>query len=389
MERFSSPDALADETCGGTLQYQGQQYEQLLQTSNAITTEAAAAPLPLSGDYQEISRRLHGQEPTDVHEKKNLRLSRPNAEEIITPEEINDTGNPSDHHHYYDYYGDVDDSVNAPGDSQIWNGMIHPFLPMRFAGAVWYQGEANADNATSYACRFPAMISDWRDKFQLPDMSFFYVQLAAFSDPRFTLLRSAQDIAIHLPNVGVALAIDLGDPQSPNGPIHPRRKQEIGRRLALSARAIQYNEGTQGDPYFHMGPILDRIQLINNDTQAVLWFDAKTTEGWHLHGTAACEACCENGTSPFHVLGGTGKWYPARIVAMDSNKIAIQAINYGPIFGVRIHWEEYPQCALYNGNGGPDDHEGLPAFPTEWCAHPSGMAPWTGNACRIPSLVTV
>ena len=52
--------------------------------------------------------------------------------------------------------------VTLKGPTQLWNAMIHPLLPMRFAGAVWYQGEANAGNPPSYACRFPAMITDWR-----------------------------------------------------------------------------------------------------------------------------------------------------------------------------------------------------------------------------------
>ena len=59
--------------------------------------------------------------------------------------------------------------------------MIYPLIKMRFTGAVWYQGEANAGNPDSYACRFPAMITDWRKKMNLPDLGFFFVQLAAYS----------------------------------------------------------------------------------------------------------------------------------------------------------------------------------------------------------------
>jgi len=51
---------------------------------------------------------------------------------------------------------------------------------MRFLGAIWYQGEANSGDPDSYACRFPAMIYDWRKKMELPDLSFFFVQLAAY-----------------------------------------------------------------------------------------------------------------------------------------------------------------------------------------------------------------
>jgi sialate O-acetylesterase len=84
------------------------------------------------------------------------------------------------------------------------------------------------------------MIADWRSKFNLPNMSFFFVQLAPYWPRRdFTAVRNAQMAALKLPKVGYAVAIDLGDVHSPVTPIHPRRKQEVGRRLALSALSVQ------------------------------------------------------------------------------------------------------------------------------------------------------
>lgn len=83
------------------------------------------------------------------------------------------------------------------------------------------------------------MITDWRQKFHLPELSFFFVQLAAYSSD-YSLIRQAQMAALKLPLVGYGTAIDIGDPTSPQGNIHPRRKQEVGRRLSLSCRAIQY-----------------------------------------------------------------------------------------------------------------------------------------------------
>ncbi len=118
--------------------------------------------------------------------------------------------------------------------------MLAPFSQMRFAGAVWYQGEDNCWAPEQYSCLFPAMIADWRSKFNLPDMSFFFVQLAPYWPRRdFTAVRNAQMAALKLPKVGYAVAIDLGDVHSPVTPIHPRRKQEVGRRLALSALSVQ------------------------------------------------------------------------------------------------------------------------------------------------------
>jgi len=152
----------------------------------------------------------------------------------------------------------VEDPMPNPAASQLWNAMIHPFIKMRFLGATWYQGEANAGNPTSYACRFPAMIADWRKKFMLPDLSFFFVQLAAYRAD-YSLIRNAQMAALKLPKVGYAVAIDIGDPTSPFGDIHPRRKQEVGRRLALSCLNIQY-----GMKNVHTGPIaMSATQVYN------------------------------------------------------------------------------------------------------------------------------
>ena len=82
---------------------------------------------------------------------------------------------------------------------------------------------------------FPALIADWRAKFDLPDLPFFFVQLAAYGWHDYTHLRQAQTAALQLPGVAMATAIDLGDMKSPEGGIHPRLKQEV-RTYACIAR---------------------------------------------------------------------------------------------------------------------------------------------------------
>ena len=137
-----------------------------------------------------------------------------------------------------DYYPD---NRNQP--SLLWNAMIYPLLNMRVKGAVWYQGESNAKDPEGYSCMFPAMINDWREKFKLR-LPFFFVQLAAFPDGQgiFPAFRYSQTAALNLSDVGMAVAIDLGDPGSPYGAIHPRNKSEVGRRLALQAQRIVYKK---------------------------------------------------------------------------------------------------------------------------------------------------
>jgi sialate O-acetylesterase len=96
--------------------------------------------------------------------------------------------------------------------------MIHPLLNVNLRATIWYQGESNAGYAEQYKCRFPALINDWREKFELPEMHFYFVQLAAYQDADWMDIRAAQTEALKLQHVGMATAIDLGDPESALNP---------------------------------------------------------------------------------------------------------------------------------------------------------------------------
>lgn len=127
----------------------------------------------------------------------------------------------------------------------LWNGMIAPLLPFPFAGAIWYQGESNRDRAAQYARLFPAMIRDWRAAFAR-EFPFAFVQIAPFGyagDRGQTFeLRLAQEAALSLPGVGMAVTTDIGDPRD----LHPRQKRKVGERLAAQARWLRYGEPQAG-----------------------------------------------------------------------------------------------------------------------------------------------
>ena len=184
-------------------------------------------------------------------------------------------------------------------------------------------------------------------------------------------------MALQLPGVGVAIAADPGDPTSPVGAVHPRRKQEVGRRLALNARVLRYGE--RGG-LVHEGPVLDSVEFTRFG--AILGYRPGTADGLHLKGTAECSDCCF--VSPFEVLGSFGNWTRAEATILHGQKITLESTD--PILGIRLNWECCPRCAVYNGHsGGPDDHTGLPGALFEWCAYPTGDAPWTGMACDTSS----
>jgi len=150
------------------------------------------------------------------------------------------------------------------GDTPMtqFNGMIAPLIPYALKGILWYQGERNASRAYEYRSLFPAMIQDWRSRWKAPDLAFLFVQLANYrqadsipQESEWAELREAQAMTLSLPHTAMATAIDLGEADN----IHPNNKKEVGRRLALAARATIYNE-----KLIHQGPVFDSMEFLGN-----------------------------------------------------------------------------------------------------------------------------
>jgi sialate O-acetylesterase len=279
----------------------------------------------------------------------------------------------------------------APVDdngSCIWNGMVSAFAKFHFRAALWYQGEANSHDPANYACRFPAMIADWRDQF-LGDatLPFYYVQLAPYVAEDYCWIRAAQEAAVlRLPAVYAATTIDLGDPTSPFGAIHPRRKQEVGRRLAVQILVHEYGYNPQtiagGE-----SPSVDEVFFHNNDDDNRISLAIRAPRHQlHWQGTAACSECCYE--LPFTVLDrSTGNWTRSItsghvMDGRDTMELLVSP-NVDAV-ALRYAWEGYPQCVIYDGWGGPDSHFiGLPVAPFEWCRYPTGKPSWTGEGCGL------
>ena len=130
--------------------------------------------------------------------------------------------------------------------SGMYNGMIAPLVPFGIKGALWYQGEANGPRWLQYRRLLPTLIADWRARFGVGDFPFLIVSLANLNkqqtepiEPGWAELRESQWRTVRkVPNTGLAMTIDIGDP----GNIHPKNKQEAGRRLSLVARRMVYGE---------------------------------------------------------------------------------------------------------------------------------------------------
>jgi sialate O-acetylesterase len=151
---------------------------------------------------------------------------------------------------------------NVP--SVLYQSMIHPLVPYGVKGVIWYQGESNAERWAEYLELSKLMIGSWRERFG-NDFPFLLVQLAGYDVPgenwprlRETQLQATQQI----PKLGMAVAMDIGMPKD----IHPKDKQEVGRRLGLAALAIAYNQKVEysGPVYRSMG-VFEGAAYINFD----------------------------------------------------------------------------------------------------------------------------
>jgi sialate O-acetylesterase len=128
----------------------------------------------------------------------------------------------------------------------LWNALVAPLAGLPIAGVIWYQGESNVVRAAQYRTLFPLMIRGWRAAWRDPKLPFLFVQLPNYEDPgaprtplgdsAWAELREAQAGALREPRTAMAVTLDIGEAKD----IHPREKQEVGRRLALAALKLVY-----------------------------------------------------------------------------------------------------------------------------------------------------
>lgn len=226
----------------------------------------------------------------------------------------------------------------------LFNAMIAPLLPLSIRGAIWYQGESNASKYEEYRTLFPAMITRWRNRFNQGDFPFLFVQLSSYNpaiaEPplsNWAFLREAQTMALRLPNTGMAVTIDVGDQKD----IHPKRKKEVGDRLASNAFKIVYgfkNEIASGPVYIGGG----------NKVQVMQLHFANTGGGLMIKG---------NELKGFSIAGEDKVFYPATGSIYTSTSVLISAKEVKHPVYVRYAWAEAPMDAnLYN-------KEGFPAVP--------------------------
>jgi len=224
----------------------------------------------------------------------------------------------------------------------LYNGMIAPLVPFGIRGAAWYQGEGNAARAYQYRTLLPALIRGWRKAWGQGDFPFLIVQLAGYKKHKtmpveddWAELREAQLMALQLPNTGLAVTIDIGNPLD----VHPTNKLDVGRRLALWALGTEY-----GHAIVYSGPLYDSMKI---DKGKVTLMFRHTGTGLVAKGDSRLKGFALAGSDrKFH-------WANAKI---EGDTVIVSSEAVPEPVAVRYGWQGSPDCNLYNA-------EDLPASP--------------------------
>ncbi len=267
--------------------------------------------------------------------------------------------------------------------TMLFNGMIAPLIPYAMTGVIWYQGESNENResphswitelsggfqysippAFEYRRLFQRLIRSWRAAWGEGPFPFYFVSLPGFRksivdpiemlfddegdlNPAWAWLREGQNIALSLPETGIAVATDLGDPDD----IHPKDKLNIARRLALLARKNVYGQQgvTVGPTYRSMRQEGKKLRLTFDHIGHGLIVAAPP---WRYDGTMTVPRALQG----FAVAGDDRRWYDA-VAVIEGGDIVVSSEFVQKPTAVRYNWKDNPTGNLYN-------KDGLPAAP--------------------------
>ena len=235
--------------------------------------------------------------------------------------------------------------INAQNQpTALYNAMVAPAVNYAIKGILWYQGESNAGNPAEYKKLMPALINDWRSKWQQGNIPFLFVQLPNFmevnylpAESNWAMMREAALRTLAVPNTAMAVTIELGEWND----IHPDNKKDVGERLALAAQKLVYGEKklVSSGPLYQSAKVeADKIIISFTNTGSGLVAKDGEELSW------------------FAIAGEDKKfvWAKAKI---EGDKVIVWSEAVPQPKYVRYAWADNPYGAnLYN-------KEGLPASP--------------------------
>ncbi len=243
------------------------------------------------------------------------------------------------------------------GDQQqptrIYNAMINPVVCWGIKGVLWYQGESNGSEGESYYYKMKALIGGWRKIWQQGDFPFYYVQLPGYrySDPKnfaggdgWAFLRQAQLKSLTIPKTGMAITIDIGEADD----IHPKNKQDVGKRLAQLALVNDYNQ-----PGVASGPVYKKHVVEGNKIR--ISFD-NVGQGLMIGRKKGLEPVQEvsGGRLNWFSIAGEDKNFFQAEAIIDGETVVVSSPSVPRPVAVRYGFTSNPvDCNLYNRNGLP------------------------------------
>lgn len=223
----------------------------------------------------------------------------------------------------------------------MWDSGIEPLIPYAIRGAIWYQGESNAETPVrvrEHGQLFLLLIDQWRKQWGQGDFPILYVQLPALNRPEWPWFRDGQRRSLNqLNNVGMAITIDTGHPSN----VHPTLKKPVGQRLAKWALGTTYQSKSHTT---YSGPLLDVAER-EGDSMVVSF----------NHVGEGLKSSDDKPLRYFEVSGQDGVFHAATAKIIGSNTVAVSNPSVPEPHDVRYAWLPYPDLVanLFNAAGLP------------------------------------
>ncbi len=226
----------------------------------------------------------------------------------------------------------------------MWSAGIEPLIPYAIRGAIWYQGESNAETPArvrEHGRLFPLLIEQWRTRWKQGDFPFLYVQLPALNRSEWPWFREGQRRLLNqLKHVGMAITLDTGLPTN----VHPPLKKPVGERLAKWALGTTYHQKSHRT---YSGPLVDASD--RDGHTMVISFEQvgmglKSADGRSLRH--------------FEICGNDGVFQAATAKITGKHTIAVSSGRVNEPTHVRYAWLPFPDLQVNLVNSA-----GLPASP--------------------------
>lgn len=219
----------------------------------------------------------------------------------------------------------------------LYNAMIHPLIPFTIKGALWYQGESNRLEPDVYRELFPAMVKDWRTRWNIGEFPFYFAQIAPYWYTNTEAFNTAENSAFIretqlqcvdlIPHSGIAITLDIGDQYC----IHPPKKKEVADRLLYNALEQDYGFSTVDGK----SPVFESLELMEGK---VLVSFKHAENGLFAY----------DGLSGFEIAGEDRVFYPAKARIVGGEKVELKSDQVTAPVAVRYAWDNWVEGTLFD-----------------------------------------